>query len=136
MIEKTYIVEKEALPHEKAITDDLELLLVALPPHIRRPLEEQKQRRDDLLEVIMDLGRKPEARYTNEEHFLSEHEVSEEDLHYVVSHIGNFGNDNRAESSVLCTAFHVSVIEAEKWWGLLSVSVGRFTALLKLCRIL
>ncbi|MEI7555350.1 R3H domain-containing nucleic acid-binding protein [Candidatus Chlorohelix sp.] len=124
MIEKTYIPEKEALLHEKAITDDLELLLVALPPHIRRPLEEQNQRRDDLLEVIMDLGRKPEARYIGEEHFLSEHEVSEEDLHYVVSHIGNFGNDNRA--GIERTLHRISCIRnrAGKVVGL-TIRIGR-----------
>ena len=95
MIEKKNIAEEEALLPEQAITDDLELLLTALPLHIRRPLIEQNHR-DELLEVVMDLGRKPEARFVSYEVFLSEKEVTEEEIQYVVSHIGTFGNDNRA----------------------------------------
>src|SRR5947207_10491414 len=44
----------------------------------------------------MDLGRLPEARFTGREETLSDHEVSAEDLAYVISHIGQFGGDNRA----------------------------------------
>ncbi len=77
------------------VTDDLDLLLDVLPPHIAAPL-----RNDDghahLLEVIMDLGRLPEARYSWKEVQLSDREVSEEDLAYVETRIGSFGEDNRA----------------------------------------
>jgi stage III sporulation protein SpoIIIAA len=77
------------------ITDDLDLLLDALPPHIGGPL---KQRDDnfELLEIVMDLGRRPEARYPGREVLLAEAEVTHEDLDYVVSRIGEFGDDNRA----------------------------------------
>ena len=64
---------------QRIITDDLDLLLEALPPHIREPLE----RRDDnagLLEVVMDLGRRPEARYPGREALLSESEVTADDI--------------------------------------------------------
>ncbi len=44
----------------------------------------------------MDLGRPPEARYPEQEMLLAETEVSEADLDYVVSRIGDFGDDNRA----------------------------------------
>lgn len=44
----------------------------------------------------MDLGRLPEARYRTSERFLSEQEVSQEDIDYVISRIGTFGEDNRA----------------------------------------
>jgi stage III sporulation protein SpoIIIAA len=77
------------------ITDDLDLLLDALPPHICGPLK----LRDDnfeLLEVVMDLGRQPEARYPGREVMLAQTEVTAEDLDYVVARIGEFGDDNRA----------------------------------------
>ena len=44
----------------------------------------------------MDLGRLPEARFPGREITLSEREVTESDIEYVVSHIGEFGDDNRA----------------------------------------
>ncbi len=50
----------------------------------------------DLLEVVLDLGRRPEARFSGHEIFLSDEEVTPEDLEYVVSRIGSFGDDNRA----------------------------------------
>ncbi len=80
---------------EQIITSNIELLLDALPPHIRQPLETDP-RRDDLVEIVMDLGRLPEARFRGEERFLSDMEVSREDLDFVVARIGAFGEDNRA----------------------------------------
>ncbi len=80
---------------EQMITNNIELLLDALPPHIRLPLDSDP-RRDDLVEIVMDLGRLPEARFRREETFLSEMEISREDLDYIVARIGNFGEDNRA----------------------------------------
>jgi stage III sporulation protein SpoIIIAA len=80
---------------ERTITDDLDLLLSALPPHIGEPL---KQRDDnfELLEIVMDLGRRPEARYPGREVTLAQTEVTAEDIDYVVARIENFGDDNRA----------------------------------------
>ncbi len=80
---------------QREITDDLEALLDVLPPHIARPLREREDN-DHLLEIVMDLGRLPEARYPGREVVLSDAEVTEADLEYVVSRIGEFGDDNRA----------------------------------------
>ena len=80
---------------QKEITHDLDALLDALPPHVYKPIRE----RDDnleLLEVVLDLGRLPEARYPGRELILSDKEVAPEDIDYVVSRIGEFGDDNRA----------------------------------------
>jgi stage III sporulation protein SpoIIIAA len=82
-------------PGEQIVTDDLDLLLGALPPRIRESLAEDN-RRTGLLEVVMDLGRLPEARYPGREIVLSREEVREEDLQYVIERIGEFGADNRA----------------------------------------
>ena len=85
-------------PHhafEQRVTDDLDLLLNVLPPHLCDPLSSMADRRD-LLEVVMDLGREPEARFPGREFILSAHPVTEEDLDYVIQRIGSFGDDNRA----------------------------------------
>jgi stage III sporulation protein SpoIIIAA len=80
---------------QREITDDLEALLDVLPPHIARPLRERDDN-EHLLEIVMDLGRLPEARYPGREVVLSDAEVTEADIEYVVSRIGEFGDDNRA----------------------------------------
>src|SRR6202171_5497363 len=77
------------------VTDDLDQLLAVLPPHICDPLQEMKDRKE-LLEVVMDLGREPEARLPGREVLLSTHTVTEEDIEYVVQRIGIFGDDKRA----------------------------------------
>ena len=50
----------------------------------------------DLIEVVMDLGRLPEARYSNREVYLSDTEITAEDLEMVIARVGDFGADNRA----------------------------------------
>ena len=80
---------------EQIVTDDLDLLLDALPPRVSEELR-REDRREGLLEVVMDLGRLPEARYPGREVVLSHEEVTEEDLQYVTGRIGDFGDDNRA----------------------------------------
>src|SRR5438128_10726458 len=77
------------------VTDDLDQLLAVLPPHICDPLQALQDRRE-LLEVVLDLGREPEARLPGREVLLSTHTVTEEDIDYVVQRIGMFGDDNRA----------------------------------------
>jgi stage III sporulation protein SpoIIIAA len=81
--------------YQRSITDDLDALLGALPPHVASPVRGDDNRRD-LLEVVMDLGRVPEARFPGREVALSEGEISEADIDYVISRIGEFGDDNRA----------------------------------------
>ncbi len=80
---------------QRTITDDLEALLHALPAHIVRPLVALPDR-SDLLEVVMDLGRPPEARFPSHEVVLSDIDITDEHLDYVVGRIGEFGDDNRA----------------------------------------
>jgi stage III sporulation protein SpoIIIAA len=80
---------------QKVITDDLDALLDIFPPHIQKPLYQQEDIHE-LLEVILDLGRSPEARFPQGEIVLNPEEVTAQDLEYVSSRIGNFGDDNRA----------------------------------------
>jgi len=79
----------------KTVTDDLDAFLDVLPPHIRQPLREQEDI-SELLEVVMDLGRLPQARFPKREVILDDKEVGEQDIEYVSSRIGDFGDDNRA----------------------------------------
>jgi stage III sporulation protein SpoIIIAA len=76
-------------------TDDLDALLQALPTEIVQRLRSFANR-SDLLEVVMDLGRRPEARFTHGEEELLDREVGEAEIAYVIDHIGVFGDDNRA----------------------------------------
>ena len=77
------------------ITDDLEALITTLPERFTESLHASNNQ-SDLLEVVMDLGRLPEARYPNRQVVLSRTEVTEFDLRYVTDRIGLFGDDNRA----------------------------------------
>ena len=74
---------------------DLEVLIEKLPPHIREPLRARDDL-DQLLEVVLDLGRESEARFRDESIALNSTEVSAEDIQYTVDRIGQFGEDNRA----------------------------------------
>ena len=76
-------------------TDDLDDLMAALPEEIVARLSTFADR-SDLLEIVMDLGRRPEARFAHGEEVLLEREVTEADIGHVVDHIGVFGDDNRA----------------------------------------
>ena len=76
-------------------TDDLDALLAALPPEILARLRTFANR-SDLLEVVLDLGRRPEARFTRGEEALLDREIVEADIAHVIEHIGAFGGDNRA----------------------------------------
>ncbi len=80
---------------QQKITDDLEALLGVLPPPLGDVLR-AADRADDLLEIVLDLGRPPEARFVDHEITLSENEVTQKDLDYVVARIGEFTEDNRA----------------------------------------
>src|SRR5215510_6041046 len=79
---------------EYRITDDLEKLKEVLPDYLVDALE-QINRKDDLVEVIMDLGRVPTARYNDGERVLDEREISHDEIQYVVAKIGMFDADNR-----------------------------------------
>ena len=80
---------------DKQITDDLDLFIDALPPHISKALRQQEDNHE-LLEIVLDLGRLPEARYPGREAVLSDVEVREQDIDHVVARISEFGDDNRA----------------------------------------
>ncbi|MFN2108697.1 MAG: R3H domain-containing nucleic acid-binding protein [Anaerolineae bacterium] len=93
------------------IVDDLDALMSVLPREIQSVLE-KNGRRDDLLEVILDLGRVPTARYTDKEVVLMESEVTREDIDGVVERVGDFDADNRA--GIARTLHRISAIRNRK----------------------
>ena len=77
------------------ITDDIDALIDVLPPNIADTLRDTN-RFDTLLEVVLDLGRVSTARYSENEVALTDRDIGREQIDYVVSRIGMFGDDNRA----------------------------------------
>jgi stage III sporulation protein SpoIIIAA len=96
---------------QRRITDDLEALLLALPPRVADPLRGLDDL-DNLLEVVLDLGRSPEARLPGREVILASAEVDRTDLDYVIGRIGEFGGDNRA--GIARTLHRISCIRNRK----------------------
>ena len=80
---------------EHWIDTDLDTIIDRLPPRVAGPLA-QREDTAKLLEVVLDLGREPEARFLDESYILSPDEVTGDDLQFVIGRIGAFGGDNRA----------------------------------------
>ena len=83
------------MAEQQQITDDLSSLLSILPPDISEVVR-QIDRNDELVEIILDLGRVPTARFTDGEYVLLDREITEEDIEISVLQIGDFDADNRA----------------------------------------
>lgn len=96
---------EETRPTRK-IVDDLERLVAVLPLNVQAALNGQAL--DNLLEVVLDLGRAPEARYPSSVVMLSDEEVAQADIQWVVDRVGAFGDDNRA--GIERTLHRISVI--------------------------
>ena len=79
----------------KEITDDLDLLLGVMPPQLNYALSRQADLKN-LIEVVMDLGRRSEAHFPGRAVYLSEATVTREDIEYAVHRVGSFTQDNRA----------------------------------------
>ncbi|CAI5514252.1 unnamed protein product [Closterium sp. Naga37s-1] len=95
------------------VRDDLDELLHCLPGNLRGNLL-QHPRRSELLEVVLDLGRRPEARFLGDggAEYLQEAEVTRADLESACESIGAFGGDNRA--GVEGTLHRISAIRNRK----------------------
>jgi stage III sporulation protein SpoIIIAA len=80
---------------QQKITDDLIALLDILPKPISQAVESANES-DKLLEIVLDLGRLPVARFTDHELVLSDSEIAHADISDIVGRIGEFDADNRA----------------------------------------
>ena len=94
-------------PSTQRITDDLDRLLEVLPIHVQRQLA-SPEAREELLEVVLDLGRVPEARYPGRALALGELPITRADLQGLLERLGPFGGDNRA--GIECTLHRISAI--------------------------
>ncbi|MGE5654864.1 MAG: R3H domain-containing nucleic acid-binding protein [Bacillota bacterium] len=102
--------------------NDLNLLLDVLPPHLKMILETHEL--TSLIEVVLDLGRKPEARFPERFIYLSEEHVTRQDIDHVIDRVGNFGGDNRA--GIERTLHRISAIRNRKGDVIgLTLRVGR-----------
>ena len=77
------------------ITDDLDAMLDVLPTNIRHAVEKANNS-DKLLEIVIDLGRVPSARFVDGEIVLSDKEITRADIDHITERIGTFDADNRA----------------------------------------
>lgn len=84
------------MPYGSSWQEELHLLFEALPPRISVAAQRLSENRGDLLEIVLDLGREPEARFTDGEAMLDHGQVTHQDLEYVTERVGDFGDDNRA----------------------------------------
>lgn len=75
--------------------NELEKLIENLPIFIQEPLN-QTERKEKLIEIVLDLGRRPEARFVTETKYLSPKRISWQDLDYTLKRISRFSNENRA----------------------------------------
>ncbi|MCY1018806.1 R3H domain-containing nucleic acid-binding protein [Pyxidicoccus sp. MSG2] len=109
-------------PRADAVADDFQLLVGVLPGPLQaavRALPSQQ-----VLEVVMDLGRPPEARLVDRVEPLREEPVLREDLEHVLAQVGPPGDDNRA--GIERTLHRVSAIRNRKGKVVgLTLRVGR-----------
>jgi stage III sporulation protein AA len=82
-------------PERREVVDNLDLLLDVLPLPVHDALT-HRPHLQDLIEIVLDLGRPPEARYGEQTVYLFDTPVSREDLHFTVTRVGAFTHDNRA----------------------------------------
>lgn len=77
------------------LADDLNQLLDVLPKFISSTLQNHP-RREQLIEIVLDIGRRPEARFSNSTEYLSYRTVVWQDLDHILKRLGKFSGDNRA----------------------------------------
>jgi stage III sporulation protein SpoIIIAA len=81
--------------NQKQLVEDLRMLMAIVPQDVRAELEKIGHK-DELLEVVLDLGRLPAARYVSGEKTLRQAEVTRDEIDAVVAKVGDFDDDNRA----------------------------------------
>ncbi|KAH0775716.1 hypothetical protein KY290_007127 [Solanum tuberosum] len=105
------------------VVSDLDLFLELVPLRMRNELF-MHQEIGKLVEVVMDLGRKPLARFPSGDWIISEQPVMLEDLHHAISKVGDFSDDNR--SGIDSSLHRISAIRNRKMQIIgLTCRVGR-----------
>jgi stage III sporulation protein SpoIIIAA len=102
--------------------DDSHLLVAILPAHLQAALNDMKL--EQLIEVVMDLGRPPEARFPDSVVRLGTHPISHDDLAHTLALVGDFTDDNRA--GIERTLHRISAIRNRKGKIIgMTIRVGR-----------
>lgn len=77
------------------MNDDLNKLIENLPYFFQHNLN-QHVNKDQIVEIILDLGRRPEVRFVDNSEYLSPKAVSWQDIDYILKRISKFSSQNRA----------------------------------------
>nr|YP_009550192.1 Ycf45 [Tisochrysis lutea]AUM82500.1 Ycf45 [Tisochrysis lutea] len=77
------------------LADNLNQLLEILPEFVSKPLRKDEAR-TQLIEIVLDIGRRPEARFATETKYLSYKTITWQDIEYILKRLGKFSGDNRA----------------------------------------
>ena len=75
--------------------NELEQLTENLPFFLQEHINKHSDK-DQLLEIVLDLGRRPEARFMYGPEYLSQKRISWQDIDFIVKRISKFSNENRA----------------------------------------
>jgi stage III sporulation protein SpoIIIAA len=78
-----------------SVTNDLKKLIDNLPLFLQEHLN-QHPNKDKLIEIVIDLGRRPEARFISGPEYLSQKIISWQDIDYLTKRVSKFSNENRA----------------------------------------
>ena len=90
-------MQSEIASHRMQVTDNLDKLLTIFPDSIRSKLDEQiESDSDNLIEVVLDLGRLPEARFSDRVSYIRDETVTKEEIQHCIERVGMFSSDNRA----------------------------------------
>ncbi|KAF2295580.1 hypothetical protein GH714_033231 [Hevea brasiliensis] len=102
---------------------EMDSFLELLPLRMRRVLCKHTAV-GELIEVVLDLGRKPLARFPSGDWVISEQPVKHEDLKHAISKVGDFSDDNR--SGIDSSLHRISAIRNRKMQIIgLTCRVGR-----------
>ena len=90
-------MQSDIASHRMQVTDNLDKLLTIFPDSIRAKLDEQLESdSDNLIEVVLDLGRLPEARFSDRVTYIRNEPVTKEEIQHCIERVGMFSSDNRA----------------------------------------
>ena len=90
-------MQSEIASHRMQVTDNLDKLLTIFPDSIRSKLDEQiESDSDKLIEVVLDLGRLPEARFSDRVTYIRDEPVTKDEIQHCIERVGMFSSDNRA----------------------------------------
>jgi stage III sporulation protein SpoIIIAA len=90
-------MQSDIASHRTQVTDNLDKLLSIFPDSIRAKLDEQiESDSDNLIEVVLDLGRLPEARFSDRAVYIRDNPVTQDEIQHCIERVGMFSSDNRA----------------------------------------